>query len=78
MTVHKSQGSEFSHGLLVLPPEGQAGALLSKELLYTAITRAKKQFTIYGSSAVIKKMVETHTSRQSGLNQMLKERGGLF
>ncbi|QTH64326.1 exodeoxyribonuclease V subunit alpha [Psychrosphaera ytuae] len=78
MTVHKSQGSEFSHGLLVLPPEGQAGALLSKELLYTAITRAKKQFTIYGSSAVIKKMVATHTSRQSGLNQMLKERGGLF
>jgi exodeoxyribonuclease V alpha subunit len=45
MTVHKSQGSEFGHTVLVLPPQA-AGALLSRELVYTGITRARDAFTL--------------------------------
>jgi exodeoxyribonuclease V alpha subunit len=46
MTVHKSQGSEFHHTLLVLPPTTTSPEPLSRELLYTAITRAKEAFTL--------------------------------
>ena len=45
MTVHKSQGSEFEHVLLVLP--AQDNRLLSRELVYTAITRAKSCFSLF-------------------------------
>ena len=46
ITVHKSQGSEYTHALLVLPPH--AGApILSRELVYTALTRAKQHFTLF-------------------------------
>jgi exodeoxyribonuclease V alpha subunit len=44
MTVHKSQGSEFAHTVLVLPPG--AADVLSRELVYTGITRAREQFTL--------------------------------
>jgi exodeoxyribonuclease V alpha subunit len=44
MTVHKSQGSEFEHTALVLPPGG--AEVLSRELVYTGITRAREQFTL--------------------------------
>ena len=44
MTVHKSQGSEFAHALLVLP--GSSSPLLTKELVYTAITRASRRFSL--------------------------------
>ncbi len=47
MTVHKSQGSEFNHTLLVLP--ATENVFLSKELVYTAITRAKTHFTLFNS-----------------------------
>ena len=47
MTVHKSQGSEFGHVLLMLPDPGQAPNL-SRELLYTGITRARKRLTLIG------------------------------
>lgn len=51
MTVHKSQGSEFAHTLLVLPPAAAARALLTRELLYTGITRAKRHFTLLSAEA---------------------------
>lgn len=73
MTVHKSQGSEFEHALLVLPEEGQASRLLSRELLYTAITRAKKRFSLYGHSNVVKQMVNTKTERLSGLALLMEQ-----
>jgi exodeoxyribonuclease V alpha subunit len=44
MTVHKSQGSEFDHVSLVLP--GHMSAVVTRELLYTAITRARVRFTL--------------------------------
>ena len=45
MTVHKSQGSEFQHVLLVIPP--QDSAVLSRELIYTGLTRARENLTIW-------------------------------
>ena len=44
MTVHKSQGSEFDHAALVLP--AHSSPVLTRELVYTAITRARQRFTL--------------------------------
>lgn len=54
MTVHKSQGSEFEHVLLVLP--AQDNRLLSRELVYTAITRAKSRFSLFEPVAAVFEM----------------------
>ena len=67
MTVHKSQGSEFNHTLLLLPD--QLNPVLSKELIYTAITRAKQRFTLLESDPnVFNLALQRQTSRLSGLN----------
>ncbi len=50
ITVHKSQGSEFKHVLLILP--NYFSTLLNRELIYTAITRARKKITIYGNKNI--------------------------
>ncbi|ABZ76420.1 exodeoxyribonuclease V, alpha subunit [Shewanella halifaxensis HAW-EB4] len=73
MTVHKSQGSEFSHVSLVLPirPSIAQQQLLSKELIYTAITRAKHHFTCLGSQRVFEHASTCLTQRASGLAQRL-------
>ncbi len=65
-TVHKSQGSEFDHVLLVLPPD-DTHRLLTREIVYTGITRARKTITIYGSESVLKKALERKIERESGL-----------
>lgn len=66
MTVHKSQGSEFTHTMLVLPNEIQT--LLTRELLYTAITRASQRFTLVAEqAAVVKQMCRQRVQRSSGL-----------
>ncbi|MFA9487229.1 MULTISPECIES: exodeoxyribonuclease V subunit alpha [unclassified Mannheimia] len=69
MTVHKSQGSEFEHTVLVLPLA--ISPVLTKELIYTAITRAKDKFTLFGSEKVWKYGVGAKTERQSGLKEQL-------
>ena len=69
MTVHKSQGSEFAHAALVLPDHGSS--LVSKEIIYTGLTRAKSQFSIYASEYNIKQGLQSSTERYSGLSQML-------
>lgn len=69
MTVHKSQGSEFKHVTLVLPPNFTP--IISKELIYTAITRAKNQLTIYADRHVFIKALMTPTKRRSGLSERL-------
>jgi exodeoxyribonuclease V alpha subunit len=73
MTVHKSQGSEFSSVALVLPlwPSLAQQQLLTKELIYTAITRAKRQFTCLGSQAVFEQASLQATQRSSGLGRRL-------
>ena len=70
MTVHKSQGSEFKHTVLVLPKDG--GAFLTRELIYTGITRARDFFTLIApTQAVLQDAILRRTQRASGLRQLL-------
>ncbi|CBL46457.1 ATP-dependent exoDNAse (exonuclease V), alpha-subunit-helicasesuperfamily I member [gamma proteobacterium HdN1] len=70
MTVHKSQGSEFKHTCLVLPESSGAG--LTRELVYTAVTRAKERVTIVGSDAqVLARAIQQRVVRCSGLAERL-------
>jgi exodeoxyribonuclease V alpha subunit len=66
MTIHKSQGSEFDHVMVILP-EGTSNALLTRELLYTGITRAKTSITIQGEIETIKQAVASCVKRISGI-----------
>jgi exodeoxyribonuclease V alpha subunit len=65
-TVHKSQGAEFDDVLLVLP-EAADHRLLSREIIYTAVTRARRRVVIYGQTAVLQAAVARRNLRQSGL-----------
>lgn len=70
MTVHKSQGSEFEHTVLVLPPH--AGAVLTRELVYTGITRAREAFSLVAARpGLLAAAVLQRTQRASGLQQLL-------
>ncbi|MBA3958483.1 MAG: exodeoxyribonuclease V subunit alpha [Parachlamydiaceae bacterium] len=64
LSVHKSQGSEFDHVLLLMP---EGSELFGREVLYTAITRAKKQLDIWGSDSVLEKTMQRRAERLSGL-----------
>ncbi len=65
MTIHKSQGSEYDHVIVSLPSE--RSPLLTRELIYTAVTRAKARLTIIGTPDVLVHAIATPTSRASGL-----------
>jgi len=68
MTVHKSQGSEFLHTALVLPPGG--ADVLSRELVYTGITRAREQFSLIEAQAgLLEAAIARPSVRASGLRQ---------
>jgi exodeoxyribonuclease V alpha subunit len=69
MTVHKSQGSEFDKVVLVLPDRDTP--LLSRELVYTAVTRARQGVEVWGKMEVFKAAVERRTERRSGLARSL-------
>jgi exodeoxyribonuclease V alpha subunit len=69
MTIHKTQGSEFQHVALVVAP--QAEHLLSSQLLYTAVTRAKMSCSIKVNKLVWCKAVGNKTQRWSGLRGLL-------
>jgi exodeoxyribonuclease V alpha subunit len=71
LTVHKSQGSEFDHAALVLP--AGASRVLSRELVYTAITRARERVEVVGARAVFADAVATPTQRDSGLSARIAE-----
>ena len=68
-TVHKSQGSEFENVLVVLPDADSP--VLTRELLYTAITRAKNSIEIWCTESSFKNAVERRTVRMSGLRDAL-------
>jgi exodeoxyribonuclease V alpha subunit len=69
MTIHKSQGSEFDEVLIVFPEtENQ---LLTRELLYTAITRAKRKVTIMGDRRLVLLAVSRTVKRISGIREKL-------
>nr|WP_213072744.1 exodeoxyribonuclease V subunit alpha [Acinetobacter halotolerans] len=65
LTIHKSQGSEFSHTAVVL--DQAAEKLLSQELIYTAITRAKKVVTLLADPSALLQALTIRTVRRSGL-----------
>lgn len=69
MTIHKAQGSEFDEVVVVLPPEGSP--LLSRELLYTAITRARKTVTLVATEGAVRAAVGRAVARGSGLAERL-------
>lgn len=68
MTVHKSQGSEFKEITLVLTDSAR---VMSRELVYTGITRAKQHCNLYGKRAVMLAAVDQPTVRMSGLAERL-------
>ncbi|MBL4799040.1 MAG: exodeoxyribonuclease V subunit alpha [Oleispira sp.] len=69
MTVHKSQGSEFEDVALVLPDV--TNAVISRELIYTAITRGKKSFSLYSNQQVLEQGINSRIERASGLRDLL-------
>ena len=76
MTVHKSQGSEFDHTVLVLPAE--PGMLTSRELIYTGITRARSALTVVSKSpSTLSEGIAQSAQRSSGLYRLLQSGSGL-
>ena len=75
MTVHKSQGSEFGRVLLLLPD--RESPVLTRELLYTGITRAKHSVEIWGPGPVIRNAVNRSIRRTSGLRDALRGQDAL-
>ena len=69
MTIHKSQGSEFPHVMIVLPEN--INPLLSRELLYTAITRAKTRVGVSAIKSVFVHTIKQQVQRNSGLQAKL-------
>ena len=65
MTVHKSQGSEFNQVVLILPSE--PSELLTRELIYTAVTRARQSLEVWGNEEVFTQSVSRKVERRSGL-----------
>ena len=72
VTAHKSQGSEYTSSLLILPDNSES-MILSKEILYTAITRAKKSSYIAGKIQVLKAGIEKTGRRLTGILYQLYE-----
>lgn len=69
MTVHKAQGSEFDHVALVLPDT--ATKVLTRELIYTAVTRPMSRVTIFGDAEVLRPAITRTLTRTSGLRRRL-------
>jgi exodeoxyribonuclease V alpha subunit len=69
MTVHKSQGSEFEELLLLLG--AHSSRVLTRELVYTGITRARKNVEVWGAEAVFREAVSRRVERSSGLRDAL-------
>jgi exodeoxyribonuclease V alpha subunit len=65
LSVHKSQGSEFDHVSLVLP---QGASHMGREVLYTAVTRARKQIDIHTTDEILLETIENQALRQSGIS----------
>jgi exodeoxyribonuclease V alpha subunit len=70
MTVHKSQGSQAAEVTVLLPPEDSR--LLTRELLYTAVTRAERTVRLIGSEAEVRAAIERRARRASGLAARLR------
>lgn len=69
MTIHKSQGSEFEHTVLLLPEK--MNQILTRELIYTGVTRAKSRLNLFANPHVLAQGVSIKTLRTSGLSERL-------
>ena len=69
LTIHKSQGSEYRHVIVVLPEK--PSRILTRELLYTGVTRASDKVTVVGSREVIEAAIHTPIRRATGLAERL-------
>ena len=69
MTIHKSQGSEFDEVVVILPPADSR--LATRELLYTAVTRARHGVTLIGGEEALRRAVANRVVRQTGLRARL-------
>ena len=72
MTIHKSQGSQADRVTVLLPDEGSR--LLTRELFYTAVTRARQHVRVVGSEAAVRAAVDTLAERATGLRLRLARR----
>ena len=70
-TVHKAQGSEVEHAALILPDSDLP--LLSRELIYTAVTRVRRSMTVVGRRALLERAVARPLERSSGLAERVAE-----
>ena len=73
MTVHKSQGSEFDKVLLILPEKDSP--LLTRELIYTGLTRARSRVEVWFQESVLRAAVTRYVQRGSGLHDRLSKTG---
>ncbi|MGC7978649.1 ATP-binding domain-containing protein, partial [Salmonella enterica] len=71
MTVHKSQGSEFDHAALILP--SQRSPVVTRELVYTAVTRARRRLSLYADERILASAIVTRMERRSGLATLFDE-----
>ncbi|HMT03398.1 MAG TPA: ATP-binding domain-containing protein, partial [Burkholderiales bacterium] len=75
LTIHKSQGSEFDNVIIIIPENNKEksniNTMLSKELLYTAVTRAKKTILMYFQDDSVKTLLNSNIERQTGLDYLL-------
>jgi exodeoxyribonuclease V alpha subunit len=70
MTIHKSQGSQFDTAAVLLPAAGSR--LLTRELLYTAVTRARRELILVGAEEAVRNAVARPVARASGLADRLR------
>lgn len=71
LTIHRTQGSEYDHILLIIP-SSEESKILSRELLYTGLSRAKKSATIWCSEESLRQTIATTVHRASGLSDMFR------
>jgi exodeoxyribonuclease V alpha subunit len=69
MTIHKSQGSQFEAAAVLLPEPG--ARILTRELLYTAVTRARRRLIVVGTEEAVRTGVQRPVARASGLRRRL-------
>jgi exodeoxyribonuclease V alpha subunit len=69
MTVHKSQGSEFDEIVLILPNKDYP--VLTRELVYTGLTRVKKKFSVWATRSILSNTIKRKIERTSGLREAL-------
>lgn len=72
MTVHKAQGSEFDHVIVILPNQTNS-RVIGRELLYTAVTRARSSVTVCATDEVVRHAVNQRSTRAGGLAARLRE-----